>query len=209
MHGCGVHLHVKGRKHARCIFTMYGACQSVMYSWLLGNPLFCPFVLYSHDGCGVHLQVRGRKHAWCIFSMYGAHPSVMYSLLLGKIPFNPLFCPCVLYSHDGCAVYLHVRERKHARCIFSMYGAHSSVMYSLLLGKIPFNPLFHPCVLYSHYGCEVHLHVRGRKHARRIFSMYGAYWVSCTLYYWERSPSIHCFVFVCFTHPTYACDYIF
>ena len=158
MHGCGVHLHVKGRKHARCIFTMYGACQSVMYSWLLGNPLFCPFVLYSYDGCGVHLQVRGRKNAWCIFSMYGAHPSVMYSLLLGKIPFNPLF---------------------------------------------------HPCVLYSHYGCEVHLHVRGRKHARRIFSMYGAYWVSCTLYYWERSPSIHCFVFVCFTHPTYACDYIF
>ena len=24
--------------------------------------------------------------------------------------------------------------------------------------------------------------------------------VSCTLYYWERFPSIHCFILVCFTH---------
>ena len=57
MHGVGVHLNVRGRKHIRCIFSMYGAHLIVTYVlFIVGKDSLQSIVLslcaYSHDGCG-------------------------------------------------------------------------------------------------------------------------------------------------------------
>ena len=157
-------------------------------------------------------MVLGSTSMWEGGNIYGVFSlcmectsmSHMCSLLLGKIPFNLLFCPCVLthmmvvgpslYEREktcmvyffhvwsppechACALYYWERllqsiisslcalltwrlwgppsyEREEICTVYFLHiWSPFSVMYSLLLGKIPFNLSFCICMFYSHCIC--------------------------------------------------------
>ena len=102
----------------------------------------------------VHLYMRERKHAWCIFSMYGAHLSVMHVLFtIGKDSLQSIIsslCALLTWRLWGPPSY----EREEICTVYFLHiWSPFSVMYSLLLGKIPFNLSFCICMFYSHCIC--------------------------------------------------------
>ena len=89
--------------------------------------------------------------------------------------------------------------------VFSLCMERTSMshMCSLLLGKIPFNPLFCPCVLTHMMVVGPSLYEREKTCMVYFFHVWSPPEChACALYYWERLPSIHYFVLMCFTHMT-------
>ena len=158
MHGVGVHLNVRGRKYIRCIFSMYGVHLNVTYVlFTVGKDSLQSIVLslcaYSHDGCGsISIWERENMHGVFFPCMEPTWVSCMCSLLLGKTPSIHYFVLMSLLTWRLWGPPSYEREE-----ICTVYFLHIwspfSFMYSLLLGKIPFNLSFCICMFYSHCIC--------------------------------------------------------